>query len=255
MDSSDKNLPVNRSPRRELQGPRPAPLKVRKDSHKIVKKPPLAPPAPLHHRHDYHHHQQQQQPPQQSQPRAPVIIYTVSPKVIHTSPNNFMNLVQRLTGLQRSSSDAAAAASASSTSQDQTMEVEAAISPAARYASIEKTKSPDKKKTNQGQSSSGIEDFQKEDDHNHNHNQNIERSNIFPGVLSPGPTSLPTISPNFFSPPSDPNLISYYHDFNAVVHGNRNYIEGSFMPSPSSSFLSPTPSFDIFNNFFDYGNS
>ncbi|URE46604.1 VQ motif [Musa troglodytarum] len=62
------------SPRRQLQGPRPTPLKVSKDSYKI-KKPPVAPP-----------------------PRAPIVIYAVSPTIIHAQPGEFMTLVQRLTG-------------------------------------------------------------------------------------------------------------------------------------------------------------
>ncbi|XP_071695014.1 VQ motif-containing protein 20-like [Rutidosis leptorrhynchoides] len=37
-------------------------------------------------------------PQQQQQPRRPVIIYTHSPKVIHTHPRDFMALVQKLTG-------------------------------------------------------------------------------------------------------------------------------------------------------------
>ncbi|KAL5221005.1 hypothetical protein ABZP36_025718 [Zizania latifolia] len=65
---------------RELQGPRPALLKVRKDSHKIRRHPP----------------QQQKQPVQQVRP--PRIIYTVSPKVVHANPAEFMSVVQRLTG-------------------------------------------------------------------------------------------------------------------------------------------------------------
>ncbi|XP_023551504.1 protein MKS1-like [Cucurbita pepo subsp. pepo] len=60
----------------QLQGPRPAALKITKDSHKIGKPP---------HR--------------------PVIIYTVSPKVIHTDPTQFKDLVQRLTGHKPSSHD------------------------------------------------------------------------------------------------------------------------------------------------------
>nr|GMC69489.1 VQ motif-containing protein 20-like [Ipomoea batatas] len=35
------------------------------------------------------------------QPRHPVIIYTHSPKVIHTQPKDFMALVQKLTGFSR----------------------------------------------------------------------------------------------------------------------------------------------------------
>ncbi|RVW85300.1 Protein MKS1 [Vitis vinifera] len=76
--------------RRELQiqGPRPAPLKVSKESHKI-KKPPTAPlPA----------HRQTAPPPPENQNREPVIIYTISPKVIHTTVNDFLSVVQRLTG-------------------------------------------------------------------------------------------------------------------------------------------------------------
>ncbi|CAN6439993.1 unnamed protein product [Victoria cruziana] len=58
----------------ELQGPRPAPLKVNKDSHGI-RKPPIPPKN-----------------------RSPVIIYLRSPKIIHTKAHEFMALVQRLTG-------------------------------------------------------------------------------------------------------------------------------------------------------------
>ncbi|XP_029118872.1 protein MKS1 isoform X2 [Elaeis guineensis] len=112
MDPSEQRT-RRPSPRRELQGPRPTPLKVQKDSHKI-KKPPLAPP-PQH--------------------RPPVIIYTVSPKVIHTTPGDFMSLVQRLTGASSSSSAAAAAAPRSPSNVNTTGE---ALSPAARLATIEK---------------------------------------------------------------------------------------------------------------------
>ncbi|KAF7830653.1 Protein MKS1 [Senna tora] len=57
----------------EVQGPRPSPLKIKKESHKMMKKP--------------------------------IIIYTVSPKIIHTTPADFMNLVQRLTGSNSSISN------------------------------------------------------------------------------------------------------------------------------------------------------
>ncbi|PSS09846.1 hypothetical protein CEY00_Acc01265 [Actinidia chinensis var. chinensis] len=63
-------------PRRQLEGPRPPQLRVRKESHAIRKPPQAAPPPP---------------PP-------PVIIYAVSPKVIHTTVSDYMSLVQRLTG-------------------------------------------------------------------------------------------------------------------------------------------------------------
>lgn len=223
MDSPE--FPSGKSPRRELQlqGPRPAPLKVRKDSHKI-KKPPIAPP---------HHHHQQQQPSQQHHHRPPVIIYTVSPKVIHTNPSDFMTLVQRLTG------------SSSSTYQENS----GAISPAARFASLEKTKTPSSGCG--GGSTSGGDEIDMVG--------GIDISTTigsFPGILSPGPGSLPPIPPNFFSPPSDPNIpLGFFHDLSPVLHSNRNYMEGIFTPSPSnflSSYTnSPTPSLDLFNNFFD----
>ncbi|XP_076956009.1 VQ motif-containing protein 8, chloroplastic-like [Bidens hawaiensis] len=58
-----------------INGPRPTPLKIKQESHII------------------HKHQQQQ-----PQIRKPIIIYTRSPKVIHTKPHEFMALVQKLTG-------------------------------------------------------------------------------------------------------------------------------------------------------------
>ncbi|XP_050203257.1 VQ motif-containing protein 20 [Mercurialis annua] len=85
----------------------PPPLKINKDSHMIKKSsssslssPPsssssssgsssaVAGPA---------------KPPQQQ--RHPVIIYTHSPKIIHTHPRDFMALVQKLTGISRTDDD------------------------------------------------------------------------------------------------------------------------------------------------------
>ncbi|GMI64816.1 hypothetical protein like AT1G21326 [Hibiscus trionum] len=211
MNSSGSDFPESGSLRKELQGPRPTPLKVRKDSHKI-RKPPLAPTLP------------QQQP--LSQIRPPVIIYTVSPKVIHTNPSDFMNLVQRLTGSTSSSNE-----------YDTTA---AAISPAARFATIEKTKTPEGRKQQI----------------NEENLEPVERANLFPGILSPGPNSLPPVSPIFFSPPSDPNSIGFFHDLSPV---HRNFIEGNFMSSPSSFSIPPnylipsptTPYTDLFNNLFN----
>ncbi|KDP43028.1 hypothetical protein JCGZ_25214 [Jatropha curcas] len=239
MDSSD--FPVARSPRKELQGPRPPALKVRKDSHKI-KKPPVAPQPSQQQPH--HHYQQ---------PRQPIIIYTVSPKVIHTNPNDFMTLVQRLTGSSSSSSNSTAT---TYTPPNPFNDDGGAISPAARYATIEKAKSP--KENNIKQTFTGDMSFLEGIEMS----QVMERSllsstptgNLLPpGILSPGPASLPPIHQNFFSPQSDPNMVSFFHDLSPVLH-NRNFMEGSFMPSPST-FLSPrlmaspTPSIDLFNNF------
>jgi len=66
-----------KSPRRALQGPRPSPLKICRDSHSIRKPPVPLPASPY---------------------RPPVIIYLHSPEIIHTEAREFMTLVQLLTG-------------------------------------------------------------------------------------------------------------------------------------------------------------
>ncbi|GAV63899.1 VQ domain-containing protein [Cephalotus follicularis] len=68
-DTSDHNMQSTTRRAVQLQGPRPAPLMVNKSSPKI-KKP----------------HQ------------APVVIYLNSPKIIHVRQEEFMGIVQRLTG-------------------------------------------------------------------------------------------------------------------------------------------------------------
>ncbi|XP_062023519.1 protein MKS1-like [Rosa rugosa] len=213
MDFSD--YPTGKSPRRELQlqGPRPTPLKIHKDSHKI-KKPPIVP--------------QPSQPNQPHQPpRQPVIIYTVSPKIIHTNPSDFMNLVQRLTGLPRSNSSASC--SSSSPRNDQN------TNGGGGESTMEQSRSSDHE---------GIMDM---DDDDRDRDADVKQQRgLFPGILSPAPGALPPIPSSFFSPAAD----SFFHDLSPVLHGNRNFIEGSFMPSPSN-FFSPTPSIDLFNNFSD----
>ncbi|XP_038705521.1 protein MKS1 [Tripterygium wilfordii] len=89
--------------RLQIQGPRPSPLKVNKDSHKI-KKPTSVPQQQLVERRD------------------PVIIYAVSPKIVETTVASFMTTVQRLTGL--STGDFSGA--------------DGSVSPAARLAATEK---------------------------------------------------------------------------------------------------------------------
>ncbi|RLM74459.1 protein MKS1-like [Panicum miliaceum] len=85
------------TPRRQLQGPRPPRLNVRMESH-AIRKPSasggLAPAAPAQGAPPRRDDHQQQAPP----PRAPVIIYDASPKVIHAKPSEFMAIVQSLTG-------------------------------------------------------------------------------------------------------------------------------------------------------------
>ncbi|CAI0400942.1 unnamed protein product [Linum tenue] len=68
-------------------------LKVNKDSHAILKNSSSASSLAV---------AGSAKPPPQ---RHPVIIYTHSPKVIHTHPKDFMALVQKLTGLSRSDHD------------------------------------------------------------------------------------------------------------------------------------------------------
>ncbi|XP_047959174.1 protein MKS1-like [Salvia hispanica] len=215
------------SPRRELQGPRPAPLKVRKDSHKI-RKPPMAPPPAAGHPH----------PPPHAAPRPPVIIYTVSPKIIHANPNEFMALVQRLTGPSATSPSSASAFQS---------EGGGAVSPAARFAAIERTKTPDGRRTG-GEMVDGIEI-----------DPLIQRSGQFPGILSPNPSALPPIPANFFNISSENNNpLNFFHDLSPVLHSSRNFPENSFIfPSPSTNFISPhinTPSpntLELFHSLFD----
>ncbi|KAK9272800.1 hypothetical protein L1049_003178 [Liquidambar formosana] len=199
-------------PRREvqLQGPRPAPLSVRKDSYKI-KKPPLPAKPPLRPAPEH---------------KEPVIIYSVSPKVIHTEVSEFMTLVQRLTGLSSSPGTIAG-----SNSGD--------FSPAARLASIEKTSPSEREKEKERAQADDILSMV----------EGVEVGQN-PGILSPAPASLQAISAGFFSPVSDPQNLSILHDLSPFWQGN------SFMPSPSTFFsapiVSPTLSFDLFNQFMDF---
>ena len=230
MNFSD--IPTGGSPRRELQGPRPTPLRISKDSHKI-KKPPLA-PQPL-------------QP--QAPPRQPIIIYTVSPKIIHSTPADFMSLVQRLTGSSSSSSSSSVSHVVPNDPHSLNgNNGRGAASPTARYAAMEKAGTPQGKKelpSGDGDDVGGVEVVV---------GHAVERPSMSRGVLSPGPASLSPIPSSFFSPASsDPSMVSFLRDFfSPALHSNRNSMEGSFiMPSPSN-FVSPhTPSIDLFNNFLD----
>ncbi|XP_044492254.1 VQ motif-containing protein 8, chloroplastic [Mangifera indica] len=77
-----------------INGPRPSPLNINKDSHAIHKSSSLSGvvQAQAQALNAINKKQQRQQP---------VIIYTESPKVIHTQARDFMALVQKLTGLSR----------------------------------------------------------------------------------------------------------------------------------------------------------
>ncbi|RRT67582.1 hypothetical protein B296_00039135 [Ensete ventricosum] len=226
------------SPRRELQGPRPAPLRVSRESHKI-KKPPGAPPP---------HHQYTPDPqPQPQHHRDPVVIYTVSPKIIHANPSEFMSLVQRLTG---PGSDPCAEPSLLSPG--------GALSPAARIATFEKAMSP--RASDLYRARTGVVDgFGIEGE------ATVDRSASFPGVLSPVPASLLPISPNLFSPSLDPSVLGFLLELSPVManknnvdSNNRSFMEGgSFLASPSNNLLStptvPSPGafWELLNQFPD----
>ncbi|KAG0481064.1 hypothetical protein HPP92_011922 [Vanilla planifolia] len=190
-------------PRRELQlqGPRPSPLNVRKDSHKIKKTPPPPPPpssetaAPLPQR------------------RSPVIIYTVSPKVIHTEPSEFMSLVQRLTGV---SSSSAPAAEEDDSAAEKTSLGARIIGPSGEYEA-EKVVSP-------------------------------KILSLLP------PSSTASGSPSLFSPSEEMSPLNFMNELSPGLQGNRAFLEGNFLNSPSNllstpTLTSPTTFWDLLNQF------
>ncbi|XP_002517232.2 protein MKS1 [Ricinus communis] len=210
LQSSQQPLPRPPPPpqkkQNQIQGPRPTALKVHHDSHKI-KKPPLPPP-----------------------PQQPVIIYAVSPKVIHIKESEFMTVVQRLTGL--SSGDFSSG--------------DGQVSPAARLAATEKA-SPRERNPNNSNPDDGGSD--------NDLMAMIESVEIgqIPGILSPAPAMLSPVPPGFFSPITDPN---FFNDvmLSSSPYGN-NY-GSNFILSPSSllsasNILSPLPSPDLFNLLMD----
>ncbi|XP_057443571.1 VQ motif-containing protein 8, chloroplastic-like [Lotus japonicus] len=78
MKSTAKFFPIHHEHSKKvvINGERPSPLMVNKDSHLIRKSSKSY-----------------------NTQRNPIIIYTKSPKVIHTKPHDFMALVQSLTGM------------------------------------------------------------------------------------------------------------------------------------------------------------
>ncbi|GKU90317.1 hypothetical protein SLEP1_g4321 [Rubroshorea leprosula] len=72
-----------------INGHRPSPLKISKDSH-FIHKSTSSSSIVL---------PQEARMVQEQKQRQPVIIYVYSPKIIHTQPRDFMALVQKLTGL------------------------------------------------------------------------------------------------------------------------------------------------------------
>lgn len=228
----------NRSPKsKEILGPRPTPLKICKESHKIIKKPQLVPQPRVQPPEPATHQLHQQEPLQTQPPRGPVIIYTVSPKIIHTHPNNFMALVQRLTGKTSTSTTSSSSSQSilAPNNVSATLDTSCSwLSPAARYAVMEKANA-----SNEVGFLGGVETTDQY--HHHHQNQAFERPNFYnAGSLSPEPTSLPLISQEFVStvaPPNDPQgLSALFNDFNSILQ--------TIPPKL------PSPSTDLFNNFF-----
>ncbi|GKV23560.1 hypothetical protein SLEP1_g33269 [Rubroshorea leprosula] len=180
----------------------PAPLKINKDSHFIRKSPNssssssssaassigvVGPPAK----------------PQQH--RQPVIIYTHSPKVIHTHPKDFMALVQKLTGLSRSECD-----------QSSNTKSDSRNSSPADENKIDKITGSDDTHDHDNESSSAITD---------------ENSSFLSPILDPHPgpflTNAPVFAPNsahyincsdpfFYMPPNMRTSISSSAAFDAI---------------------------------------
>ncbi|PIA39776.1 hypothetical protein AQUCO_02600323v1 [Aquilegia coerulea] len=91
--------------KKEINGTRPAPLKINKDSHLIQKSSSSSSSSNSSSLSGIATAGAKQHPPPAQQQRHPVIIYTHSPKIIHTKARDFMALVQKLTGLSHSDED------------------------------------------------------------------------------------------------------------------------------------------------------
>ncbi|KAI4369794.1 hypothetical protein MLD38_018198 [Melastoma candidum] len=241
--------PPQPSPKKELQlqGPRPTPLRVSKDSHSI-RKPPRHPPP-------NNHASPSKLPPPPDDPPQPVIIYSVSPKVIHVEESGFMSLVQRLTGLSPSGPRAGD------------------VSPAARFASIERA-SPKNRPI------LGLEEGMVGGDRGTTASSTTTDDGFdptaagrgsMPGILSPAPSSLPVIPSGFFSPVTDSLGVPLFQDLvmspllsqgsggggtGAGFFGGGG--SGSIVNSPSSawflsSLISPSPtSLDLYSLLADF---
>ncbi|KAF9591390.1 hypothetical protein IFM89_004075 [Coptis chinensis] len=90
-----------------VNGARPSPLKINKDSHFIQKSSSSSSSSTSSSSlTGIAAAGGKQHPPPAHQQRHPVIIYTHSPKIIHTKARDFMALVQKLTGLSHSEDEA-----------------------------------------------------------------------------------------------------------------------------------------------------
>ncbi|EAZ23350.1 hypothetical protein OsJ_07046 [Oryza sativa Japonica Group] len=199
MDASD-GRPSPRS--RQLQGPRPPRLAVSKDSHK-VRKPPVVPQP----RGGGGVVAGPSRPQQQQQPRAPVIIYDASPKF--QLPQEFM------------------------------LSPTAALSPAARYAAIERSVRPLPPTTAHYYTADADDPILLDVDGD---------AAAFaaalgparPSILSPVPSALPPAASSGLFSPLDQASLSWLSDLSPFLHsaGAAAAPPPPFAPSPRSLLLS-----------------
>ncbi|XP_047331215.1 protein MKS1-like [Impatiens glandulifera] len=157
-------------------------------------------------------------PPRQPQypPPKPIIIFSISPKPIHTTVGDFPALVQRLTG--HYSGDYSADDGGGN------------VSPAARLASIEgaSPRERDRDRGNEIREEEMYEDLR-------SLIEGFDRDQIR-GILSPVPMSLPPIPDGFFSPVSEMQDFSVFNDLSPFYYGNM------LITSPSTLY---SPPFDV----------
>ena len=146
--------------------PRQPSLNVSKESRKIIKNaPPLQQPPSTHRNHH--------DPPR--------VVYSVEPRVIHVSPQNFKDVVQRLTGKPPDNQQPARPGE---------------VSPAARLASIQRT-SPKQRFS-----------WNRDDDMMQMLDEGVQMGQV-PGILLPESSTLPPVSSENFSSVSLPSTPSY----------------------------------------------
>ncbi|KAK3144802.1 hypothetical protein QOZ80_4AG0318100 [Eleusine coracana subsp. coracana] len=250
------------TPRRQLQGPRPPRLNVRMESHAIKKPAPSGPPplqAQAQGRRDHQHQLQQAGLPPA---RAPVIIYDASPKVIHAKPSEFLALVQRLTG----PGSGAPPPLHPEAGQDDDMlgqpflppelllSPSAAMSPAARLATIERSVRP------MPEPAAAPLDYVPDHDDDGTLAAVLGPAPPRPGILSPLPSSLPPAAASgVFSPlPFDLSGLSWLNELSPILRAAGSssapgaptnapsrppppaYYSDPFVPSPRNLLATPT---------------
>lgn len=196
-----------------------------------------------------------------------MIIYAVSPKVIHTTPSDFMSLVQRLTGnsLDTSSSSSYSTAAAAAPSTTAAAEAEATttllLSPAAAAAASPRPLHHRQQymlQQQQQQQDEGGADVELLTGRTAAAGGmgTMSSSCFFPGILSPGPASLQPISPSLFlASPSlgfDPSVLGYLGDLSPVLSGMVLASPGNSQHLLSTPTIpSPGAFWDLLNHFPD----